>query len=74
MAILSPMGERGETFLTTLASPGAFPINESIVEVDMNAKLPKAASKRTTIPLVETKPLLNERHDSFLDASAEMEK
>ena len=74
MAILSPMGERGETFLTTLASPGVFPITESIVEVDMNAKLPKAASKRTTIPLVETKPLLNERHDSFLDASDEMEK
>jgi RNA polymerase primary sigma factor len=74
MAILSPMGDRGETFLTTLAKPGVFPITESIVEVDMNAKLPKAASKRTTISLVETEPLLNERHDSFLDESDEMEK
>ena len=59
MAILSPMGDRGETFLTTLASPGVFPITESIVEVDMNARLPKAASKRTTIPLVEIESLLN---------------
>ena len=74
MAILSPMGDRGETFLTTLASPGVFPITESIVEGDMNARLTKAASKRTTIPLVEMEPLLNERHVSFLDESDEMEK
>ncbi len=74
MAILSPMGDRGETFLTTLASPGVFPITESIVEVDMNALPTKTASKRTTIPLVEMEPLLNERHDSFLDESDEMEK
>src|SRR5690348_16337960 len=74
MAILSPMGDRGERFLTTFASPGMFPSTESIVEVDMNARLPKAASKRTTIPLVEMESLLSERHDSFLDASNEMEK
>ncbi len=74
MAILSLMGDKGETFLTTLASPGVFPITESIVEGDMNARLTKAASKRTTIPLVEMEPLLNERHDSFLDESDEMEK
>ena len=74
MAILSPMGDIGETFLTTLASPAVFPTTESIVEVDMNARLPKVASKRTTIPLVEMEPLLNERHDSFLDESDEMEK
>jgi RNA polymerase primary sigma factor len=74
MAILSPMGDIGETFLTTLASPAVFPTTESIVEVDMNARLPKVASKRTTIPLVEMEPLLNERHDSFLEESDEMEK
>jgi RNA polymerase primary sigma factor len=68
------MGDIGETFLTTLASPAVFPTTESIVEVDMNARLPKVASKRTTIPLVEMEPLLNERHDSFLDESDEMEK
>ncbi len=73
MAILSPMGDRGETFLTTLASPGVFPITESIVEVDMNARLPKAASKRTTIPLVEMESLLNEAHDSFVDALDDVE-
>jgi RNA polymerase primary sigma factor len=74
MAILSPMGDIGETFLTTLASPGVFPITESIVEVDMNALLTKTASKRTTIPLVEMEPLLNERHDSFVDESDDMDK
>ena len=74
MAILSPMGDIGETFLTTLASPAVFPTTESIVEVDMNALLTKVVSKRTTIPLVEMEPLLNERHVSFLDASDEMEK
>jgi RNA polymerase primary sigma factor len=74
MAILSPMGDIGETFLTTLASPAVFPTTESIVEVDMNARLPKVASKRTTIPLVEMEPLLNERHDSFLDESDDMDK
>jgi RNA polymerase primary sigma factor len=74
MAILSPMGDIGETFLTTLASPAVFPTTESIVEVDMNALLTKTASTRTTIPLVEMEPLLNERHVSFLDESDEMEK
>jgi RNA polymerase primary sigma factor len=74
MAILNPLGDICETFLTAPSNPAVFPINESIVEVDMNAKLPKAASKRTTISLVEMESLLNERHDSFLDASDEMEK
>jgi RNA polymerase primary sigma factor len=74
MAILSPLSDICETFLTTLASPAVFPTTESIVEVDMNARLPKTASKRTTKPLVEMEPLLNERHDSFLDASDDMEK
>ena len=68
------MGDIGETFLTTLASPAAFPTTESIVEVDMNALLTKTASKRTTKPLVEMEPLLNERHDSFLDEADDMEK
>ena len=74
MAIVNPMGDVYETLLSTLASPAVFPTTESIVEVDMNARLPKVASKRTTIPLVEMEPLLNERHDSFLDESDEMEK
>ena len=74
MAILSPMGDICETFLTTIASPAEFPTTESSVEVDMNALRTKTASKRTTIPLVEMEPLLNERHDSFLDESDEMEK
>ena len=74
MAILSPIGDICETFLTTLASPAVFPTTESIVEVDMNALLTKTASKRTTIPLVEMEPLLNERHDSFLDESDDMDK
>jgi len=74
MAILSPMGNICETFLTPLASPAVFPTTESIVEVDMNALLTKTASKRTTKPLVEMEPLLNERHDSVLDESDEMEK
>src|SRR5213080_2022160 len=74
MAILNPMGDICEMFLTALASPAVFPTTESIVEVDMNALLTKTASKRTTIPLVEMEPLLNERHDSFLDESDEMEK
>jgi RNA polymerase primary sigma factor len=68
------MGDIGETFLTTLASPAVFPTTESIVEVDMNALLTKTASTRTTIPLVEMEPLLNERHDSFLDESDDMDK
>jgi RNA polymerase primary sigma factor len=74
MAILSPMGDRCETFLTTLTSPEVFPITESIVEVDMNALLTKTASNRTTIPLVEMEPLLNERHVSFLDELDDMDK
>jgi RNA polymerase primary sigma factor len=74
MAILSPMGDICETFLTTLASPAVFPTTESIVEVDMNALLTKTASKRTTIPLVEMEPLLNGRHVSFLDESDGMDK
>ena len=68
------MGDRGETFLTTLANPAVYPTTESIVEVDMNARLPKTASKRTTIPLVEMEPLLNERHVSFLDEADDMDK
>jgi len=67
MAILSPMSDRGETFLTTLTSPAVFPTTESIVEVDLNARLPKTASERTTKPLVEIELLLNEAHDSLLD-------
>src|SRR5947199_9568011 len=74
MAILNPMGDICETFLTALASPAVFPTTESIVEVDMNALLTKTASKRTTMPLVEMEPLLNERHDSFLDESDDMDK
>ena len=74
MAILSPIGDTRETFLTTLASPAVFPTTESIVEVDMNALLTKTASKRTTKPLVEMGPLLNERHDSFIDESDDMDK
>jgi RNA polymerase primary sigma factor len=74
MAILSPLGDICETFLTTPTSPAVFPTTESIVEVDMNARLPKTASKRTTKPLVEMEPLLNERHVSFLDESDDREK
>ena len=73
MAILSPMGDRCETFLTTLASPAVFPTTESIVEVDLNALLTKTASKRTTKPLVEMEPLLNEAHDSLLDELDDVE-
>ena len=74
MAILSPMGDVCETFMTTLASTGVFPITESSVEVDMNTQLTKTASKRITKPLVEMEPLLNEKHDSFVGESDEMEK
>src|SRR5467141_3635754 len=74
MAIVNPMGDVYETLLSTLASPAVFPTTESNVEVDMNALLTKTASTRTTIPLVEMEPLLNERHDLFLDESDEMEK
>src|SRR5947209_14719300 len=74
MAILNPMGDICVTFLTALASPAVFPTTESIVEVDMYALLTKTTSKRTTKPLVEMEPLLNERHVSFLDESDEMEK
>jgi RNA polymerase primary sigma factor len=74
MAILSPIGDICETFLTTLASPAVFPTSEPIVEVDVSALLTKTASKRTTIPLVEMEPLLNERHDSFLDESDDLDK
>jgi RNA polymerase primary sigma factor len=38
MAILSPMGDVGETLLTTLATAAVFPTAESIVEVDVNAR------------------------------------
>jgi RNA polymerase primary sigma factor len=38
MAILSPMGDAGETLLTTLATAGVFSTAESIVEVDVNAR------------------------------------
>src|SRR6266571_872240 len=74
MAILSPIGDTRETFLTTLVSPAVFPTTESIVEVDMHALLTKTASKRTTKPLVEMGTLFNERHDSFLDESNDMDK
>jgi RNA polymerase primary sigma factor len=74
MAILSPMGDICKTVLTTFASPAVLPTNESIVEVDMNALLTKTASKSTTKPLVEIEPLLNERHDLFLDETADMDK
>jgi RNA polymerase primary sigma factor len=74
MAIFSPIGDISETFLTTLASPEVFPITKSSVEVDMNARLPKTASKHTTIPLVEMDPLLSERHVSFLDETDELDK
>jgi RNA polymerase primary sigma factor len=74
MAILNPMGDICETFLTALASSAVFPTTESIVEVDMNALLTKTASERTTKPLVEMEPLLNERLDSFVDESDDMDK
>jgi hypothetical protein len=67
MAIVNPLGDVYETLLTTLATTAVFPISKAIVEVDMNARLPKTASKRTTKPLVEMELLLNERHDLFLD-------
>jgi RNA polymerase primary sigma factor len=38
MAILSPIGDVGETLLTTLATVAAFPTAETIVEVDVNAR------------------------------------
>ena len=74
MAILSPIGDTRETFLTTLVSPAVSPTTESSVEVDMHALLTKTASKCTTKPLVEMGPLFNERYDSFLDESNDMDK
>jgi len=74
MAILNPMGDICEMFLTALASPAVFPTTESIVEVDMNALLTKTSSKRTTKPLVVMEPLLKESHDTFVDESDDMDK
>jgi RNA polymerase primary sigma factor len=74
VAILSPMRDVGETLLTTLATPAVFPTAEPIVEVDVNARLPKTASKPPTINRgattklsVEMEPKVREGHESLLD-------
>ncbi len=74
MAILSPMGDVGEALLTTLATSVVGNTAVPIVEVDVNARLPKTASKCPAKPLVEMEPQSSEGHDSLLDDLDDMEE
>ncbi len=81
MAILSPTRDVGETLLTTLVTPAVGNTAEPIVEVDVNARLPKTASKQRTInrgattkPLVEMEPQVREGHKSLLDDPDDIEE
>ena len=74
MAALSPTDDTCETLLTTLATAAVFTTAEPDFEVDGNALLPKTASKRTTKPLIEIEPLLNEEYASFLDELDDVEE
>ena len=75
MALLSSMHDVCETSLTTLTTAGVLPMtDEPNFEVDGNALLPKTASKRTTKPLIEMEPLLNEEYASFLDELDDVEE
>ncbi len=65
MAILSPMGDVGETLLTTLATAAVFSTTESNFKEDLDTLLTKTTSKCSTKQLVEMEPLLDILPDSL---------
>src|SRR6266704_1932475 len=72
MAILSPIRDVGETLLTTLATIVVSPTTEPSVEVDVATLLTKTTSMRTTQPLVEIEPPLDEVCDSLPGETGDM--
>ncbi len=72
MAILSPIRDVGETLLTTLATLVVSPTTEPSVEVDAATLLTKTTSMRTTKPLVEIEPPLDEVCDSLPGETGDM--
>jgi RNA polymerase primary sigma factor len=72
MAILSPIRDVGETLLTTLATIEVSPTTEPSVEVDVVTLLTKTTSMRTTKPLVEIEPPLDEVRDSLPGETGDM--
>jgi RNA polymerase primary sigma factor len=74
VAILSPMHDVAETLLTTLATSAVGNTAVPIVEIDVNARLPKTASKHSAKPLVEMEPKVREEHVSLLDDPDDIEE
>jgi Sigma-70, region 4 len=72
MAILSPIRDVGETLLTTLATIEVSATTEPSVEVDVVTLLTKTTSMRTTKPLVEIEPPLDEVRDSLPGETGDM--